>query len=103
MAFDRDEFVTECRAALVESDVAAAVAEVVRRQVVEGAAIDDAFVGVGSGPFTLYSSAELTVQRITWSPGFVGAPHDHRMWATVGVYWGAERNRLHRRTSAGLE
>ena len=30
-------------------------------------------------------------------------PHDHRMWAVVGVYHGQEDNRLFARTAAGLE
>ena len=102
MTFDRDEFITECLAALSESDVIGAVTEIVQRSVNTGAALDDAFPDRQPGPLTLYSSADLTVQRIEWSPGFHSAAHDHRMWAVVGVYCGAEHNRFHRRVPGGL-
>lgn len=29
-------------------------------------------------------------------------PHDHRMWAVIGLYGGREDNTLHRRTPDGL-
>jgi predicted metal-dependent enzyme (double-stranded beta helix superfamily) len=103
VTFDRDEFITECLAALRESDVIAAVAEIVQRRVDTGAALDDAFPDRQPGPLTLYSSPDLTVQRIEWSPGFQSAAHDHRMWAVVGVYSGSEHNRFHRRVSGGLD
>ena len=54
-------------------------------------------------PVTLYTSPTLTVQRIEWPPGFRSAAHDHRMWAVVGVYAGAEHNSFHRRSANGLE
>jgi predicted metal-dependent enzyme (double-stranded beta helix superfamily) len=103
MTFDRDELITECLAALSESDVVAAVAEIVQRWVDIGAALDDAFPDRQTGPLTLYSSADLTVQRIEWLPGFHSGAHDHRMWAVVGVYCGAEHNRFHRRGPGGLD
>jgi predicted metal-dependent enzyme (double-stranded beta helix superfamily) len=103
VAFDRDDFITECLAALSESDVIGAVAEIVQRRVGAGAALDDAFPDRQPGPLTLYSTADLTVQRIVWSPGFHSAAHDHRMWAVVGVYSGSEHNRFHRRVYGGLD
>ena len=103
MTFGRDEFVADCLVAVAESDVVGAVAEVVRRHVLTGAAIDDAFRGAGPGSVTLYASSTLTVQRIEWSPGVQSAAHDHRMWAVVGVYGGAEHNSFYRRSANGLE
>ena len=104
MTFDRDDFITECLgAAFRETDVIGAVAEIVQRRVRTGAALDDAFPDRQPGPLTLYSSADLTVQRIEWSPGFHSAAHDHRMWAVVGVYSGSEHNRFHRRVPGGLD
>jgi len=51
----------------------------------------------------LFSSEDLTVQRILWPAGTWTAPHDHRMWAVIGVYSGEELNRLYQRTSDGLQ
>lgn len=86
-----------------ETGDAAAIAEVVKRYVREGPTLDNAFADSPLGPLTLYSTPELTVQRIEWPAGFRGAPHDHRMWAVVGVYVGAEHNQFHRRGDHGLE
>jgi len=104
MSFDPDGFVTKCRAALLDDDPAKAVHEVVAAAVVAGAAIDAA-LGVENAtyPSALYKSPELTVQRITWWPGYQSLPHEHRMWAVVGVYDGVEVNRTYRRSASALE
>jgi hypothetical protein len=38
----------------------------------------------------LFSSPELTVQRIVWPGGAARPAHNHGMWAVVGVYAGEE-------------
>ena len=102
--FDPDAFAAACRRASFDNDPVAAVTEVVRATVVDGAAIDAALgVENASYPSALYDSDELTVQRITWWPGYRSLPHEHRMWAVVGVYDGVEVNRVFARTAAGLE
>ena len=50
---------------------------------------------------TLFSSEALTVQRIIWVPGLPSVPHEHRMWAVVGVYAGEELNRIYERSPDG--
>jgi predicted metal-dependent enzyme (double-stranded beta helix superfamily) len=55
-----------------------------------------------AGETTLFSSPELTVAHLVWGPRMVMYPHDHRMWVVIGVYRGAERNVLHRRSGDGL-
>ena len=78
-------------------------AEVVAAAIADGGAVDAA---LGSGykhrRDTLLSSVDLTVQQIVWAPGMLSPPHEHRMWAVVGVYDGEERNRLYERVAAGL-
>ncbi len=54
------------------------------------------------GITVLFSSPALTVQRIVWPAGIKVPPHDHRMWAVVGVYRGREDNRLFRRDDPAL-
>jgi predicted metal-dependent enzyme (double-stranded beta helix superfamily) len=104
MTFDPDAFVAECRAALLDDDVPAAVRDLVAAAVTDGAGIDAA-LGTENPtyPSALYESPELTVQRITWWPGYQSLPHEHRMWAVVGVYDGVEVNRVYRREAATLE
>ena len=78
--------------------------EVVLAAVADGGAIDAALgVENASYPSALHESADLTVQRITWWPGYRSLPHEHRMWAVVGVYDGVEVNRIFTRTAANLE
>ena len=48
----------------------------------------------------LHVSDELTVLKVVWAPGMVLGPHDHRMWAAIGVYSGGEDNRFFRRAGA---
>ena len=39
----------------------------------------------------------LTVLNVVWAPGMVLPPHDHRMWAAIGIYAGQEDNEFFRR------
>ena len=104
MSFDPDAFVAECRTSLLEDDVAAAVREVVAAAVTDRAAIDAALGSENpTYPSALCDSEDLTVQRITWWPGYHSLPHEHRMWAVVGVYDGVEVNRVYRREASALE
>ena len=103
MVFDSAEFVRAVQSAAASSDPINAVQEVVAGEIVDGAAIDSV-LGTELKPEheTLISSEDLTIQRIIWLPGFGGSPHEHRMWAVVGVYAGEEVNRLYERSADGL-
>ena len=104
MMFYDDQFVGECRQAITEADPVAAVVDVVGKAVSDGAAIDAALGReLKPEPDTLFSSPELTVQRILWPGGAASPQHDHRMWAVVGVYAGEEVNRVYRRFGPTLE
>jgi predicted metal-dependent enzyme (double-stranded beta helix superfamily) len=102
--FDAEAFVIECQAASSAADPVGAVQEVVAAAVRDGSSID-AVLGTEykREPDTLFSSEELTVQRILWPGGSWTTPHDHRVWAVIGVYSGEEWNRLYQRSADGLE
>ena len=51
---------------------------------------------------TLHRSPELTILNVTWAPGMSIYPHDHRMWAVIGLYGGREDNVFYRRSAQGL-
>ena len=101
--FDRDQFVAECIAANRESDARAAVAEVLRRAVREPRAV---LAGVGeptrAGLDVFHRSPTLTIFAATWTPQMNLMPHDHRMWAAIGIYTGREDNILWRRSERGV-
>jgi len=46
----------------------------------------------------LHVSPELTVLKVVWAPGMRFGPHDHRMWAAIGIYTGTEDNAFYRRS-----
>jgi predicted metal-dependent enzyme (double-stranded beta helix superfamily) len=49
-----------------------------------------------------YLSPTLTVLNAVWPPGMSLYPHDHRMWAAIGIYGGQEDNTFFRRTDGRL-
>ena len=55
-----------------------------------------------AGVDTLYRADDLTILNLRWGPGMVFKPHDHRMWAVIGIYGGCEQNFFFRRSEHGL-
>ena len=41
--------------------------------------------------------------NVIWGPGMTIMPHDHRMWAVIGVYTGREDNIFWRRLPADAD
>jgi len=48
-----------------------------------------------------HRSDELTVLHIVWPPEVELFPHDHNMWAVIGIYGGQEDNQFYRRLENG--
>ncbi len=95
---DRDDLVARCLTASRESEPRLAVKDVLE-QVVAGAAREAAGVGIPSSGWLdiWYRSPSLTVLNAVWPPGISLFPHDHRMWAAIGIYGGQEDNAYYRR------
>jgi len=101
--FDIDAFVADCREALRESNPEAAVREVVERAVARPTDVERALGAPAWGGFSpLHRSPELTILNVIWTPGLAIYPHDHRMWAVIGLYGGREDNTFYRRSREGL-
>jgi predicted metal-dependent enzyme (double-stranded beta helix superfamily) len=47
-------------------------------------------------------SSTLTILKVVWTPGMSFRPHNHAMWASIGIYTGGEDNHFFRRTDHGL-
>jgi predicted metal-dependent enzyme (double-stranded beta helix superfamily) len=101
--FDPEEFVAHCREALTDPDPAGAIHDVVARAVSTPGPLPPPASSRGGGPVLLFQSPQLTVQCIVWPTGVITPPHEHLMWAVVGVLEGEEENELWRRTAGGLE
>ena len=100
--FDTDELVADLISCLAESDPRRAVRQTLDRAVASPAEMVSALPPEAAGIDLLYRSDELTVLTAVWAPGMSIFPHDHRMWACIGVYAGREDNAFFRRPADGV-
>jgi predicted metal-dependent enzyme (double-stranded beta helix superfamily) len=101
--FDVDRFIADCRDALGGPRPETAVRDVVARAVAAASDVERALGTPRLGQIALlHRSPELSVFNIVWTPGMAVQPHDHRMWAVIGLYGGREDNTFYRRTERGL-
>jgi predicted metal-dependent enzyme (double-stranded beta helix superfamily) len=100
--FDLERFVAECRAAHAQDPSHKAVREVLARAVSEPASV---LQGLGEPKraeiVKLYHGPELTILKVIWAPRMTIFPHNHRMWAVIGIYTGREDNIFWRRRPGG--
>jgi predicted metal-dependent enzyme (double-stranded beta helix superfamily) len=95
--------VIDCRAALKEQYPQSAIKEIVTRAVADPGGVEKALgVPQEAKLVTMYQSSELTILNLIWAPGMSIYPHDHRMWAVIGLYGGREDNIFYRRSAQGL-
>src|SRR5690554_6455058 len=96
---DKESFIAACCAAIKEHDPQAAIRELVARAVSEP---EQVLRALGeprrAGVNTLYRSEDLTILNLGWGPRMEFKPHDHRMWAVIGIYAGREQNFFYRRS-----
>lgn len=97
--FDLERFIEECRALQAKGDNQPAIQELVTRAVREPRAVLKA-VGepTRAGINTLYHAPDLTILNLVWGPQMSLMPHNHNMWAVIGIYTGREDNLFWRRT-----
>ena len=100
---DIERFIADCVAANDEADAQAAVNEVLARAVSTPAAV---LAALGepdkAGLNVLLSSPTLTIFAATWTPQMNLMPHNHLMWANIGIYTGREDNIFWKRTADGI-
>ena len=93
--FDLDRFITDCRD---NARSAPGVLDVVARAVSTPAEI---LAALGepkrAGVRVLLRSDDLTVLNLVWGPRMCQLPHNHGMWAVIGIYTGREDNIFWRR------
>jgi predicted metal-dependent enzyme (double-stranded beta helix superfamily) len=95
--FDVDRFVANCRGTGGANGFRG-VLEVVAGAVSTPA---DVLKALGepqrAGVQVLHRSGELTVLNLVWGPRMCQLPHNHGMWAVIGIYTGREDNIFWRR------
>jgi len=96
--FDLDQFVADCRAALAADPSHKLVREVVARAVSDPVSVLKALgEPQRAGLHKVYQSADLTILNVVWAPMMTIMPHNHDMWAVIGIYTGREDNIFWRR------
>ena len=96
--FDTDSLVADCLTAVrEETDARRAVREILARTLSTPEPVAQAIGKDVGGIDLVYNSEELTVLNVIWAPGMAIYPHDHRMWAVIGIYGGVEDNTMYRR------
>jgi predicted metal-dependent enzyme (double-stranded beta helix superfamily) len=74
---------------------------VLRRAVADPSDVADVLQPREGGISILHHAPDLTVIHFVWAPRMELYPHDHRMWAVIGIYEGREDNMFFRRERAG--
>jgi predicted metal-dependent enzyme (double-stranded beta helix superfamily) len=100
--FDLDRFIADCRDAVGADPTHKSARDVVARAVSDPSAV---LAGLGeptrAGVDALYRSDALTILNVVWGPRMTVMPHNHLMWAVIGVYTGREDNIFWRRLPPG--
>ena len=100
--FDKERFIQDCVGAAPEGQEAI-------REIVADAISDSARMMAQLGPpeqaglTPLYRSDELTIIKFVWAPCMSLMPHNHQMFAVIGIYEGREDNVFWRRGTNGIE
>ena len=101
--FSNERLIDECRRALREDSPEKAIREICARTIsARRPSAHEPATPKRSEIITLHRSPDLTILDIIWGPGMTIYPHDHRMWAVIGVYEGCEDNTFFRRTPDGI-
>jgi predicted metal-dependent enzyme (double-stranded beta helix superfamily) len=100
--FETETFIARCVQALAESEPRLAVKEALAEAVADSESVKASLPATRAEIVRLHVSPELTVLKVVWAPGMRFGPHDHCMWAGIGVYSGGEDNSFYRRAGDTL-
>ena len=101
---EMQKFIEDCIAANKESNPQEAVKEVLTKGISDPSAMLKA-IGepTEAGLKVFLRSKDLTIFAASWTPQMNLMPHNHLMWANIGIYTGREDNILWERKKNGLE
>ena len=101
--FELARFIESCRNALHSTDPISTVHRIVRDVIEDRKSIVSALrQGRANSETTaqyifLHQSPELTILQVITPLRFRSPPHNHLVWAVIGMYEGCEKNRFYRR------
>jgi predicted metal-dependent enzyme (double-stranded beta helix superfamily) len=100
-----DDFVAQCSIAVEEDRGPGAAKEVVERAVRDRHLLEE--MPLEANVKVLHSAEDLTILHVVMAERPVGAgrpiPHNHLMWALIGVTHGSEENEFFRRSGRTIE
>ncbi len=98
VVFDLDRFIEDCRQARAADESHMAVRELVARAcAVSQLVVASLGEPQRGGIQKLYHASDLTIINVVWGPRMTLRPHNHEMWAVIGIYGGREDNVFWRR------
>lgn len=101
---EMQKFIEACIAANKDSSPQDAVKEVLARGVSNPSAMLKAIGEPKEAGLKVFlRSKELTIFAASWTPQMNLMPHNHHMWANIGIYTGREDNILWQQTEDKLE
>lgn len=101
--FDVSRFTDACRRALEKPSPAHAIQEIMSEAVADAAAIEAALeseapaIGESAQYAFLHQSPDLTILKVVMPEHLSSPPHNHLVWAVIGMYKGRENNVFYRR------
>jgi predicted metal-dependent enzyme (double-stranded beta helix superfamily) len=99
---DLDRFIADCQDALQTNSSLGAVREILARALADPSGVMQAIGEPSRSQVTaLHRASDLTILNVCWAPMMTVMPHNHRMWAVIGIYTGREDNIFWRRLPDG--
>ena len=100
--FDMDRFIDDCAAAVKADPTHKTVRPIVERVVSDPTALLNT-IGepVAAGVNKICHRPDLTILNLVWGKRMTLMPHNHNMWAVIGIYTGREDNIFWRRLDEG--
>ena len=100
--FDLGRFIEDCQSALAADRSHRLIRETVARAVSEPMEVLKALGEPKRAHIQkLHHASDLTILNVIWGPSMTIMPHNHQMWAVIGVYSGREDNIFWRRLPEG--
>jgi len=97
--FTVDNLIEDCKKAVAGGRAAQAEVRAILEKVVSepGEVLKELGEPETGGISKIFDSKELTIINVVWGPHMTIMPHNHEMWANIGIYTGREDNIFWRR------
>ncbi len=102
--FQLDGFIDDCKTMIQKDASHVGIKDIVERAVSDPKSLMKAIGDPQkAGATAIYNSGLLTIINVVWAPWMTVFPHNHNMWAVIGIYSGREDNIFWRRIDDSSE